>query len=485
MRSYVVKKNPDFVGREQERDKLLTLADGNAAAIVVVHGRRRAGKTELIEQTLGEQGLLKFEGREDQPPELQRKIFLETLAFYCEEPPLASLNADSWRPILQLLADRTKAGKWTIFLEEFQWLCNYQSELISELKYIWDNSLRHNPNLLLILCGSSPSFMIRKVVHSKALHNRSQHEIALKPFSLAETGKFLGERFPDIEALNAHLAVGGIPEYLKYIRSEGATIPGLAKNSFLPESFFSTEKKRVFVSALADNRHYEEIVNLLAQIKFSTRDELIDRIGINSGGSISTVLSDLDACGFIRAYTPFDSPIASTNVRYQITDNYLQYYFRFIDTRLKEIANGSFRQSPTSALNMQTFEQWLGYALERLCQVESHQIARVLEFSGISYRSGQLFRRGSASARITSRSYQIDLIFERADRVYTLCEIKHNRSPIDQEAAAAIVEKFEKAPLKKKYSRQRVLITTGGATTQVQRGGYFDKIIGLDELLKV
>ena len=105
------------------------------------------------------------------------------------------MTTHSWREVLGALADFVEDRQCVVFLEEFQWLCSYETDLIAELKVIWDNRLRHNPGLLLILCGSSPSFMIKEVVYSKALHNRSLYEIALKPLSLTETKAFLGLPF--------------------------------------------------------------------------------------------------------------------------------------------------------------------------------------------------------------------------------------------------------------------------------------------------
>jgi len=82
----------------------------------------------------------------------------------------------------------------------------------------WDNYFRHNPNLLVFFCGSSPSFMIKEVMQSKALYNRSQHELNLKPFSIAETADFLGKKYSHKQILDSYLLVGGIPEYLKRLK---------------------------------------------------------------------------------------------------------------------------------------------------------------------------------------------------------------------------------------------------------------------------
>jgi len=182
-------------------------------------------------------------------------------------------------------------------------------------------------------------------------------------------------------------------------------------------------------------------------------------------------------------YTPFNAAPSSTNVRYQIGDNYLQFYFRFIHPRLKEIGLGAFKADPYRGLNLTVFEQWLGVAFERLCRHEAHLIAKILQFAGVVYKCGAFFKRGSSSDLKINLGFQIDLVFERADRIYSLCEIKHTTAPIDAAQSREIVAKFESANLPKKYARQRVLISTAGVTKEVELGGYFDRIINLSELM--
>ena len=160
---------------------------------------------------------------------------------------------------------------WTVYLEELQWLANYESKMISELKYAWDNYFRHNENLILILCGSAPSFMLDYVVHSKALYNRSQYEFHLKEFNLFEVSLFLQER-SNKEIMDAYLTVGGIPEYLKWISRESSVFLSLCKNSFSSGSFFLCAYERIFTSSLSKNKHYKAVIEILSKRKFATRE---------------------------------------------------------------------------------------------------------------------------------------------------------------------------------------------------------------------
>lgn len=241
MKSTTIKKKKDFIGRALELERLKKIAASNEEArIIVMYGRRRIGKTELLEQAFRDRNILKFEGIESLTEKAQFANAMSQLAIYTQEPHLAKTIVDTWSEFFQLLAKYVQNGTWTIYLEELQWLANYKATLIAELKYVWDNFFRHNPNLILILCGSSPSFMIDHVLHSKALYNRSQYEFHLKEFNLFETKEFLKKR-SEKEVMDAYLTIGGVPEYLKWVTKESSVFLSLCKNSFSSGGFFAKE----------------------------------------------------------------------------------------------------------------------------------------------------------------------------------------------------------------------------------------------------
>lgn len=176
--------NPNFVGRFDVRTSLAELPQADRAQILIVYGRRRVGKTELIEQVYRERNILKFEGIEGANESKQMVEVMRQLSEYTDQPLLAKIPVQTWQEVFQYIAQVTSTGIWTIYFEEVQWLANYESHFIAALKYVWDNSFRYNKQLLLILCGSSPSFMIKQVVHSKALYNRSSYEMGLAKLNL-------------------------------------------------------------------------------------------------------------------------------------------------------------------------------------------------------------------------------------------------------------------------------------------------------------
>jgi hypothetical protein len=214
--------------------------------------------------------------------------------------------------------------------EELQWLANYRDDFLSEFKPFWDDRLRHNPELRVIISGSSPAFIVNQFVSTSAMYNRSNHMLKLEPFELEEIAAFLrkGKR----ETLLAAITVGGIPEYLKQLKPASSVYTGLCEKSFVPGGFFRMEKDRMLVSSLAANRFYEDILDHLARHGHATREALHQATDgghrSKAGGSFTAALQDLVEVDFVEKYAPLTTkdPRRSRGVRYAIADEYLHFY---------------------------------------------------------------------------------------------------------------------------------------------------------------
>lgn len=480
MKPFEVKPNKNFIGREYELKKLQEIGELNEASIIVVYGRRRVGKTELIERSFHNRNLIKFEGIEGVSAKEQIQNVLRQLSEYVEDPLIAKLSLDSWTKVFQLLAKYVSKGKWTVFLDEIQWMASYEGKLLAELKYMWDNYFKKNDSLILVLCGSSPSFIINKILHSKALYNRSQYEISLQELGLQEIKLFLKASRSKKEIMDACLTIGGIPEYLKYVNRESSVFLGLCKNSFINGGFFTNEFERIFTSSLGSDRSYSKIIGFLSNRKFASRSEIAAHLRSQSGGTLTEVLENLELCGFITRYSPFNLGERSALTRYAISDQYLQFYFKFIAPFQNDIKNGRFNSDPTAPIKMDTYNKWLGFGFERFCRKHHHIFANLLSFGGVVYQSGAFFSRQSAASK---KGLQIDLVFDRADKVYTMCEIKYTQTAASIRVAEEFENKKQIFPNSKKYTIHKVLITAAGADKKLMDSHYFDKILTLDDII--
>lgn len=491
MITYQSKINPHFIGRKKEWQRLAALHARDEAAIIVMYGRRRVGKTELIEQFFKGDKVLKFEGLQadaknnkssDEERQIQIRECLIRLASYLEDPKIAKLLLPSWTGFFELLDPIVKKQKIILYFEEIQWLSHYSSDFLASLKPFWDDSWRHNKNLRLVLCGSSPSFIMGEILSNKALYGRSLEQFHLKPFNLVETRGFLGgEKVGAREAMLAMLTVGGIPEYLKRLKRKGSVYQNLCQNSFLTDAFFSSEKDKIFVSSLAQSKNYEKVIDLLSHRKQAGRQEIANLLGVEAGGYLSVLLDDLESCGFIEKYAPLHLKEEGKLARFCIADCFLQFYYSFIEPVQKNIGKGKYDSDPTRAIQKQKLNIVLGFAFERWCRENDTILAKMMKFDQIDYQAGSFY---NYKTREQDREFQIDLMYIRADARIVVCEIKYLLDQTPAQVAQKLAQKIslfkESLPRYKNHTFETALITTEGSRSN----DLYDHVLTFEELFR-
>lgn len=491
MKYYAIKKNPHFVGRKAEWRRLDEICGEDKARLIAVYGRRRVGKTELVEQYFRASNVLKFEGIEIPPDDprsskerelLQIAQSLNRFADYMENPLLARLSLKTWTEFFELLHQHIQKRKVALYFEEVQWLADYQSCFFAEMKPFWDDHWRHLPGLTVVLCGSSTSFIMEQLLSDKALYGRVQEQFHLKPLNLMEIKSFL-KKHGNQEVMKAQLLVGGICEYLKRLTGPGPLLTRLCKQSFTPSSYFFAEHQKIFISRLAHNRHYQNILEFLGQKPFATAGQIAQKVRENpkSGGSLTRILVDLEDCSFIVKYASLHKTENSKLVRYTLADEYLQWYYKFIKPKKRGIEAGQFISDPLLALNRRSFETVMGFNFERWCRKNAHLFARIMEFAGVDYQSGAFFHR-----KIEDQpGFQIDLMYIIKGSKVVICEIKYTEGRIHPSVYDQVRQKsdlFGKLmPQYKNYTFETVLITPRGPKKK-ESYGPFDRVITFDEI---
>ena len=174
-----------FVGRQKELKILDEAYQSEKCELVVIYGRRRIGKSSLVEQfAKNKPHYYAFEAIEGEKTTSQIKHFTNSLKKQLEDPILDSVDFKSWEKAFAYITDRIITGgknkkKKILFFDELQWMAAGRSKLVGFIKYYWDKHWKIN-NVLLILCGSVASFMVKKVLSSNALYGRVTLEILLK-----------------------------------------------------------------------------------------------------------------------------------------------------------------------------------------------------------------------------------------------------------------------------------------------------------------
>lgn len=475
-------KGKSFVGRQRELQLIEHFIASPSPGICVVYGRRRIGKTTLLEQATKNRTSLRIEGVEGRSRKQQIEAFLFQLHRHIHENslPEVSEKAANWMEAFALLADIFRElpddQSKVIVLDEFQWMANYRADVVGDLKMVWDAYLSKIPGMKLVLCGSIASFMYGKVIRSKALYGRIEQSIHLQAMELGETAQLLPQSGFD-EVLLAQMLYGGVPEYIRLAAKEPSVALSPATLAFSRGGFLFDEYDRIFISHFGKNDDFQKIVEILsAHPNGLTRPEVVSKLGLDHGKTTSSHLADLESAGFIHSWQRPDKPGAKTKKLYVLSDAYLRFFFAFVHKRRAEIRDGDPEVIYGDIRNSGAWHAWAGTAFEAVCLQHRKKIAQLLGFSGIRYHSGPFFEAGENAS-------QIDLLFDRDDKVFTLCEAKHQITPVGKTIIQEVERKAQRlVTLYPKRSVHRVLLVSGDVSGEVERSGYFYRIIRAEEL---
>jgi len=463
-----------FIGRHHEINELDQLYRAKGAKLAVIYGRRRVGKSTLVEQCMSGKPHLHFDGLEKVRTQGQIEQFTLDLANQIKEPLLHNVKFDNWSAVFDYLTDylsKNKKKKIILLLDEFQWLAVNQSKLVSLIKSYWD---RHwsKLNILLILCGSVSSFMIKRVIKSKALYGRINWELCLRPFTPNETLQLLDAKRSKDEVLLYSIILGAIPKYLQEINPNRSLEQNINKLFFIENALFTNEYEKIFYSQFKEYRIYERIASLLNERPY-TLAEIAKRVKITSGGGLKTYLINLEKATFITSYVPFDKGFNSKLLKYKLTDEYLRFYFKYVQPHLKLI-NENRTRNLFEQLVKPNWQSWLGFAFENFCIKNAYYLAKIMGFQDQVLNWGPYFKRND-------QGFQVDLIYRRQDKVITVCEIKYHDKPIGVEVVHEVKRKCELLDIPAGYTLERALISRHGPDQSLKTLGYFHHLVTVDD----
>lgn len=463
-----------FVGRLPELLELEKLYQQDKANLVVGYGRRRVGKSTLFDEFMSKKRHVKLEGLERASTKEQLKHVTADLAQQVNDPLLLQTTFKTWRSFFDYMTNvfSQNKRKTILLLDEFQWLAVNQSRLASLIKFYWDRHWRKQ-KVMLILCGSVSSFMIKRVINSKALYGRISLELCLPPFQPNEIHRLLQQKRNKDESLLYALTIGGIPKYLEEIDIKLSFDQNINRLCFTRNGLLVNEYECIFYSQFKEHKTYENIVKCLVNKPLSL-DEISRATKIATGGGLKNYLSNLEKAAFVTSYVPYDKALNSRLIKYRLTDEYLRFYYKFIMPHLKLIKTNSTRNLFTQQIKPK-WQSWLGFAFENFCLKNAEYLAEKMGFADQVLQWGPLFSRDS-------EGFQVDLIYLRQDNVITLCEEKCYNTPVGINIVHEIEKKCSLISIPRGYTLEKALISRFGADTALQELGYFNNIISAQDL---
>jgi uncharacterized protein len=476
--------NTAIIGRKKETQLLQEALTSDEAEMVAILGRRRIGKTFLVATTYATRIVFEISGTQGATLRQQLKNFRDELAA-CYQIQVPIEVPTDWLSAFQLLKQYLKildvTQKKVIFFDEVPWLAAHKSGFLEALGYFW-NSWASRQNLVVVICGSAASWMIRRVVHDKGgLHNRITKRIHLQPFTLLETEQFLhskGIYYDRFQVLHLYMALGGVPQYLKEVKAGRSAVQNIDNICFSEGGLLRDEFSKLYMALFNQaDRHIAIIRALAEKWKGLDRTEILEKTKIGSGGGITSLLEELGQSGFITAYYPFGKK--QRELMYRLTDPYSLFFLHFIETSAK--GEGVWLQLSQS----QKYKSWAGYAFETVCLTHLLQIKKTMGISGIYSEASSFYQKATPA----TSGAQIDLVLDRKDHVVNLFELKFYEEVFVPNKAFAEGLREKKTVFKATTGTTKqlswVFISAFGLLQNQHSLGLIDNVLTVDALFEV
>jgi AAA+ ATPase superfamily predicted ATPase len=467
-----------IVGRDEQLKRLRELYNQRDSSLVVIHGRRRIGKSFLVQHHLKDLHHFAFEGIEAQPARYQIQLLAKKLKLELAGLGLPAKAYRDWEDVLDLLTlylKKMKGKRVVIFLDEYQWMTAGRSKLTALLKRYWDNDWR-GFRLQLILCGSISSFMVKKVVKSKALYGRISAQLNIEQLAPIESSRFFRPSCAPLEIIKYLLVFGGVPKYLKEIDQSRSFEQNLVQVFFQKSSTYIDEYEKIFYSQFKEHQVYEHIVRELASGPL-TLQQIASCVGMRSGGGLKSYLDNLERAQFVRAYCSSPERERTKSVRYKLVDPFLNFYFTFVFPNRNRILASSGAAALFNSISKNKLSIFLGLAFENFCNLFAIPIAEVMGFADEVLSWGPLWSK-------KQDGFQLDLVYFRDQKTLTICEIKYSEQEITPQVIPEVELRADKLRrLFPNYSIKKALITTIGQSKALKSSGYFDYAVSAREIL--
>lgn len=418
-----------IIGRKQEISDLNRFYHSGKAEFVAVYGRRRVGKTFLVNEVLGDAMAFRHTGLS--PYNRKRKVSLkdqlQNFYFSLIRHGMEGVSQPkSWMEAFfmleRLLEQNDNGSRQVVFIDELPWMDTPRSGFLTALEAFWNGWGNAQHQLCLVVCGSATSWMLDNLINNKGgLYGRLTGEMKLSPFTLLECEEFFmsrGIKMSRYNIIQAYMVLGGIPYYLNCFNPTLSLAQNIDTFFFNPKAKLGNEFERLFNSVFDNAEGCMKIIRTLGNRHAGyTREEISAKTGINPNGDFSKMLKALIGSDLINRYVPFGA--GKREEHYKLTDCFCWFWLHFKEKATIQETDYWQHHQKESEVNA-----WRGIAFEEVCMQHVHQIKAALQIAGVASTESALIVKGGKK----TDGMQIDLLIDRADDVVNVCEMKYSKS---------------------------------------------------------
>jgi uncharacterized protein len=457
-----------IIGRELEQAELARCMKSNRSEFVIVYGRRRVGKTFLVDNFFDGMFDFTFVGGHNLTKAKQLRSFAKALkkSAGMTHQPILSDWTDAFDALEDYLENLPKNRKKVIFIDEMPWIDTPKSEFVEALEGFWNGWGARRNDIVFIASGSASSWMMDKLVENPGgLHARITCNIYVRPFTLKETKEYLLSRdirVDEYQVTQLYMILGGIPFYLSLLNPAESILANIDRLFFRKNGELKTEFDELYNAIFSKSEKYLEVVELLNKNREGlTYNQIKEAVKLD-GKRLTTVIKNLERCDFIVSYIQFG--FKNKGTIYRLVDFYTLFYYKFVDRM-----DSKDEQWWTNNYDSRSVQSWQGVAFELVCLTHLTQIKQALGISGIS-TSASTWRYVGSKDNQKDKGAQIDLVIDRGDHTINLCEMKFSTTPyvISAEYEQHVRDRI--ALFREKTKTTKSLVSTFVTTFGVARG---------------
>ena len=448
--------------------------DSDRSEFVIVYGRRRVGKTFLVDNFFHYEYDFSYVGGHRLTKNKQLRNFAKALKKYAnmsKQPKFADWD-DAFDALESFLDTLPSEKRKVVFFDEMPWIDTPHSEFVDALEMFWNGWASRRNDIVFVASGSSTSWMVDKLVDNQGgLHGRITNNIYVRPFTLHEVELYLqsrGAAWDRYQILQAYMTIGGIPFYYSLLNVKESLVQNIDRLFFRKNGELQTEFEELYTALFSNSEKYTAVVKLLnGKREGMTREEIMSVTKMDST-MLTKVLRNLERCDFVIRYSLFGNKKKGSIFR--LVDFYTLFYYRFL-----EKFNSQDEQWWSHNFQSHAVESWQGLAFELLCLMHLNQIKAKLGISGIATEasSWRYMPGKDKDTENVGKGAQIDLLIDRADRTINLCEMKFSTTPFRisdayEQSLRARMEVF-RTQVKTTKSLVNTFVTTFGVADGVHR----------------
>ncbi|MCL1984465.1 MAG: ATP-binding protein [Methanomassiliicoccaceae archaeon] len=420
-----------FIGREKELGELDRLYRTGKFQFPVIYGRRRVGKTTLINEFIKDKKAISFTALETRAkPNLEN---LSRTIFESANGPGPSPVFRNYQEAMEFVFEMSKNERIILVIDEYPYLARSYKQLASILQMLIDKH-KDSSKLFLILCGSSMSFMEDKVMGSKSpLYGRRTAQFKILPFDFFDSVRYFNN-FSDEDLALIYGMAGGTPQYLLQM-DDRLTVGDNIKHAFLnASSYLFEEPNNLLKQEVRDPSAYNAVISAIADGNTKLSD-ISNKIGEGTS-SCSVYLKNLISLGLIKKSTPITEKSKKKTI-YTIEDHMFRFWYRFIPPNYSIIQNG---MSDLAFENIsQELTQFMGAVFEDICGQYLWHLNRNGE---APIRFTELGKWWGSDPRTKSEE-EIDIIATDKKDSALFCECKWSKDKVDPSVLETLVRRSE------------------------------------------